>query len=250
MNSDNLGTLAIGCAVATTVLQLLDWLLPPAAVQKLRDLLERLWLWLAEQRAGRLFRRLLEPPTLARLAIILAAVIATSTLAFFVLVRAGTPRPQQIVEILLNLLAFCALGSSLSLAAFALSGFTWARRVALWVTLTKRPLAVLGRLTVVVALAALPLLVPGLLNQALGLRGSATGAYFGYFLVGVFIGMPALLLALAFLSLSWLLLLSVLAPLLRVAEFLVLRLAEHPKGPVLGLSALLAAIGALMKVFS
>lgn len=50
--------------------------------------------------------------------------------------------------------------------------------------------------------------------------------------------------------LTWLLLLGVLAAVLRVAEYVVRRVVEHPKGPVLGICALPGAIGGVLKIIS
>jgi hypothetical protein len=51
-------------------------------------------------------------------------------------------------------------------------------------------------------------------------------------------------------SLDWLILIWLLIILHSIANFIALRLAEHKEGPVLGLSALLVAIGAITKAFA
>jgi len=58
-----------------------------------------------------------------------------------------------------------------------------------------------------------------------------------------------LLIIILLCSIGWVLLIWCLISIHIVVKFLVLRIAEHKDGPVLGISALLVAIGALLKVF-
>jgi hypothetical protein len=51
------------------------------------------------------------------------------------------------------------------------------------------------------------------------------------------------------LSFVWLLLVLALMLLLRVLQFLVFRIATYDKGPVLAISALMTACGAILKFF-
>jgi hypothetical protein len=52
-----------------------------------------------------------------------------------------------------------------------------------------------------------------------------------------------------FVSLLWLGLFLLIRGLFRTLQFVLIRIAESPKGPVLGVSGLLVGIGALVKVF-
>jgi hypothetical protein len=58
-----------------------------------------------------------------------------------------------------------------------------------------------------------------------------------------------MLQAILFLSLYWLCFVWVLSGIGRVGEFLLLRIAESKEGPILGLSALLTAAGAVAKAY-
>jgi len=64
------------------------------------------------------------------------------------------------------------------------------------------------------------------------------------------VGLPALLVSLCVLTILFALGLAYVASaILYVAEFVVRRIAEYPKGPILALSALLGAVSALIKAF-
>ncbi len=75
------------------------------------------------------------------------------------------------------------------------------------------------------------------------------GGWVSTILIGVLWAESMLILTVLILSLLWLILIPILMILFRTTQFLLLRIVEYPKGPVLGLSGLLIGIAALIKAF-
>lgn len=51
-----MGTAAMGIGLLTGIVQLIEWLLPKSAHERINDLLTRVWVWLEDQKAGRLMK--------------------------------------------------------------------------------------------------------------------------------------------------------------------------------------------------
>ncbi len=246
--TDAIGSIAVWCGGATGVTQLLDWLLAEKAKASIRFCFERLWLWLAEQKTGKLLDALFSRRFLFWPPLILACV--SLTLSSFLL-AISWPTDTDFATLILNAIVFhFALPMTVSLGFLAAAGYFLLPKIASWLARPRQIVPLLGRL---VLCSFSTLALSGLLAWPMTLLMS--GEKDALLLWTGVLPLATLLASLLFtilllVAILWLITVGGLAAILKAGEFIFLRLAEHPKGPVLGASALVAALGLILKSFS
>jgi hypothetical protein len=243
---DVLGSLVIWCAAANAFVQLLDWLLPAKLVIALSDVLLGIWHWLAEQRLGR-FLRALHNPRVVRWLLLALCIAPLVLIASVVAVDISDgPQPLGVPEAIIVVYGVLP-GVVIAFLALAMAAHSRLSRLVGWVVAKRSPASTVLRIAALCALGFVSLV---LFERVLvltaasrsGLEDVMAGAILGL------LGGPTLVMTFMTLTaLTWLLALGALALLLTVTEFLVRRLVENPKGPMLGASALLGALGVLLK---
>jgi hypothetical protein len=240
-----LGTLVIALSAAVAVLALLDFFLSKAQKEWLSNAVIRMWSILDEARGWSFSDWVKQPRARWWLALSLGIfptlLISQSEFLINRFVDKSTATPKlNWIDIVAHITAFMIAVPLLFLLAWSLLAWLLQRR--------KLNLAVIllaasvGYLVVVVFMMLI--------------HGYFTGEGFGPVRHPVLIWvqtLAALPFLLAFLC-ALLVLLSigvayVASATLYVAEFVVRRIAEYPKGPVLALSALLGGVAALIKAF-
>ncbi|HSS79318.1 MAG TPA: hypothetical protein VLV54_21535 [Thermoanaerobaculia bacterium] len=258
--SDLLGSVAIWCGLGTALTQLVDWLLPQRTKTAFQAKFEEVWFWLSEQKAGKLLDYLFSPKllfwtplTLALLLLPLAVILAT-----LVWLSPPPPSPKPpgggaIVEVTneaaYDVFLFLIVAFTCGLALVAAIGYFFLPPLVRWITKRRSVAPLILRLALCSVITSV---LPGFLYLAFEYNW-LDSILFGRVSVILAIASliaSALFLLLMLISITWLLSVGVMASILRSLELIFLRLAEHPKGPVLGASALLAALGLLLRSFS
>lgn len=242
--ADLIGSLAVYFALAAAVIASLDWFLREPAKSKIRDVVERIWIWLDDQRVGRLLF-VLHNSKVVRWVLFGFSIAPLPFIAAMLLDRG----PLVVPEAVLVVRAFLP-GASVAFGILALAAHSSVSRLVAWIVARKSPTSTLARLTSLCAagISTLGALL-GLMAGA-GEGWSAVQMAAAFFGLGFF-GAPTFVLTLVALSMAaWLLALGALAIVLRAVASLALRLAEYPKGPVLGASVLLGAVGGVLKGLS
>lgn len=246
---DRLTDISMFVGVTIGLLTVVDWLLSDKQKEKLRDYFERLWVWLDDQRYGHFTRALRSrriqklltgalysillifqvsmvilhpeqlPKSFAKGPIIGGSLIALALI--FLLSRKVHPRVIDWVVGRGAVVGFFARGAAAYVAGMMtllliLILMLSARKMAPGPTVPHTLITIVDILIMVIVLY--PLLVETIL-------------------VGVMLGW----------SLLWFINVLLLLVFLRTTQFVVLRVVEYPKGPILGLSGLLIGIAAVLK---
>jgi hypothetical protein len=278
--ADIVGSIALWTGTLVGVLKLVDWLLSPRQKRRIASWAATVWIWLDEQRLGKFVSAVRSVRAQTVLSLVAHTIITLATLLFlgrvflgwtgYVEIYIGTPR-LHVFQVWVDVAAILL---SMSLLSFFLHP-----RITAWIARASSVPQYFLRVSFAVLLSYLTtrLYISGLLWAGLPLgegviEGSkflgpalfapGTDADYGGRLsvvmihaVTAILGAPlfieALLLTIISVSsVCWILLVCLLSGLHVTAKFIVLRIAEHKDGPVLGLSALLVAIGAMLKVFA
>jgi hypothetical protein len=275
---DILGSIALWIGTLGGVLKLVDWLLSPSQKRRIASWAATAWIWLDEQRLGKFVSAVRSIRAQQVLSLFAHAVVALAALSFlgrvflgwpgYVFIYIGTPR-LYVFQVWVDVAAVL-------LSTFLLSFFLHPR-IATWIGGAPSLPIYFLRASVAAGLSysIMRLYIAGLLLAGLPLgegvfNGSTflgpaefapgTDADYGgrlsvvtlHAVTAVF-GAPLLIEALLLViilicSVGWILFISLLSGLHITAKFVVLRIAEHKDGAVLGVSALLVAIGAILKV--
>jgi hypothetical protein len=275
--SDILGSIALWIGILGGVLKLVDWLLSPSQKRRIASWAATAWIWLDEQRLGKFVSavrsiRAQQILSLAAHAVIMLAVLFFLGRVFldwpgYVFIYIGTPR-LHVFQVWVDVAAIL-------LSAVLLSFFLHPR-ITTWIGGAPSVPFYLLRASVAAGLSysIMLLYMAGLFLMGLPL---GEGVFDGSTLVGpaefapgtdadyggrlsvvtlhavtAVFGAPLLIEALLLViilicSVAWILFICLLSGLHITAKFIVLRIAEHKDGPVLGVSALLVAIGAILK---
>jgi len=278
-----LSDIAIWTGAVLGLLKILDWLLRDPAKQWITEKAESAWIWLADQRAGKFTFLLKHKRVQIGFSIFAHAIMIL--ISFLYLARLylgwevdaslqlGHPRlyPEQLwIELL-------ALIISATIISWKIHPMltTWiANTSSLW-KYFGRSISVL-----IVTFVLLFLLITGFGtdfgNSWLGISigmGSSDISFANEAEIAVYedrlggkasvivvhainsvcgaavIVQMMLVQSIVFLSLYWLILVWIAMAFFRAAQFVLIRIVEHPKSPVLALSGLLVGIGAIVKAF-
>lgn len=277
---DIVGSITLWTGAFVGVLKLVDWLLSPRQKRTIASWAAAAWIWLDEQRLGKFVSAVRSVRTQTLLALVAHTVVTLAALLFlgrvflgwtgYVEIYIGTPR-LHVFQVWVDVAAI--------LLSMILVGFFLHPRIATWIAGAPSVPRYFLRASFAAALSYLimRLYISGLLWMGLPLgEGIQHGSKFlgpAFFAPGTdadyggrlrvvvthavtaILGAPLLMEALLLIIISvcsvwWIILVYLFSGLHVTAKFIVLRIAEHKDGPVLGLSALLVAIGAILKVFA
>lgn len=277
--ADIVASITLWTGALVGILKLVDWLLSPGQKRRIASWAASAWIWLDEQRLGKFVSAVrsvraqtvlsLVAHTLTTLAALLFLVRVFLGWTGYVEIYIGTPR-LHVFQVWVDV---AAISLSMILLSFYLHP-----RITTWIAgapsvpryfLRASCAALLSYL--IMRLYILGLLWAGLpLGEGVwdgskivgpALFAPGTDADYGGRLrvviihaITAILGAPLLietlmLIIIVVCSVCWILLVCVLSALHVTAKFIVLRIAEHKDGPVLGLSASLVAIGAILKIF-
>jgi hypothetical protein len=249
-----LTSLGIWVGGITAVLALVDWVLTEAQKKRLRGWGETAWLWLDDQRLGKFVNlvRKKGPQVAASITVIvffLAAAILGMTVEL-----AGKAVGKRIYLIL----GAYSLGL---IAAMVYVAWKIHPKITDWILRSASLKGFFGRCLAI----ALPCLAASFFIEYLLTFVVSTGDQSGRMAVVVSEQTYLIILAIVYLitspirfeagmvstmltfSLAWLVIVLLLMALFAIAKFVLIRIVESPKGPVLGLSGLLIA---LIKAFT
>jgi hypothetical protein len=245
------------------LLVILDWLMPREQKDRLKDMASTLWLWLSYQRSWPYLQKLTNPRAFDALFLSACALglVAFVMMYFFRPLRVADREPAETAEVMSEQADWFQLWGPIILCTVAIVGYAITRRWLLrgfaWVVsadTTKRLFARSG--------AALGIVYGSLL---LGI-GSLVGTQFGLmhlgwlsvpiqivfgavFLVVWMAGVSGFFLMYAII-LMWLYIstIFVMIFLFKGTQYVLLRMLEYDKGPLLAAAALLTAFGSVLKL--
>jgi len=276
---DIVGSIALWMGALGGALKLVDWLLSSGQKRKIASWAETTWIWLDEQRLGKFVSAVRSVRTQQALSLLAHAVVSLAALSFlgraflgwrgYVSIYIGTPR-LHLFQVWVDVAAI--------LLSCVLLSFFLHPRITTWIGKAQSVLFYVLRASIAAGLSysIMWLYIAGIFLLGLPpgegvLRGSTlvgpaefapgTDADYGGRLIVITLhavtalfGAPIfieafLLLTILICSVVWILWIFLLSGVHISAKFIVLRIAEHKDGPVLGISVLLLALGAILKVF-
>lgn len=235
-----LGSLTIALGGIAGLLAVLDWTLPREKKNWIRDKASTLWIWLSYQQTLPYIRKLQTP---------LAFDIFISFGALFVLVASIVYILNADATKLIGMLAFLIVLIPVVILFFTRERL---RRATVWLTRGNAGWRILAR---GVSLFIVVLVVAVLLTKGYDLLYADFPNHpFTFFPAGIVVAIAAfaammILYGLLFLV-GYIIGIYLTVLLFKVSEFIVLRVVEYDKGPVLGLAALLTGVGTILKALA
>jgi hypothetical protein len=235
------------------LLTVVDWSLSEKQKEQLRDYGERLWIWLDDQRYGR-FTRALRSRRVQKL---LTVTIYAILLIFQILIV--TLDPEYANGSLFSITVLIASLLGLPLAFFILRNvhstvIDWAvgRRGVFGFFVRSAAAYAVGSIALVLSfiLMLFASKLSGFGDPTVHLSIRVVGLVVQLIIACVAYPLAAettMIGAMLGWSLLWFLVVLLLLVSLRTIQFVVLRVVEYPKGPILGLSGLLIGIAAILK---
>lgn len=241
-----LGTLAIVLAVSAAVTQVLDFALSESAKSRLSLGLTHFWYWLERQRVGRLLDFLQNSRVISWVLVIISG-LALVVVIWSIAANFGQPVlvPEAVIWVY-----GVQPGFAIALVALTLSPFFGLAGLIRWITAKGRPLSTFLRVATVFLVAAVPVLLVASVIYLFSDSWDPRPFVVGVSVLAALTMPMALAAVLACLMATWLALLAALKVLLSILEFLVRRIIEYPKGPVLAANVLLGAAGVILKAIS
>ena len=247
-------TVLVWAGAVTVAVELLDWLLRDKHKRWITDRASAAWVWLDDQRAGKFTSLLLARIPRRIFAVGTPVLFALGTVrgneeAFFHLIQNFTVRDWR------SWIPFAGL--LLLLGPLAVMFWVIHSRVAGYLgtvrTLGSYFLSILCGTVLGFGLFTALVLLVKLTTEELGLGTQGWIPFlvgFPVFILGGAVVLEAgALFFLLYASFCWLILVYVLSMAAGVTRFILLRVAEHPKGPVIALGALASAVSGLVKLF-
>jgi hypothetical protein len=247
-----LTSMGIWVGAVTAVLAIVDWILTEPQKKLLRGWGEHAWLWLDDQRMGT-FLKFVRKRSLQIVAsvVIIVFFLLTGILGFVLELHSGSVVDRRIY------LVAGAYSASL-LAAMGFVAWKIHPRITDWILRSGTLLGFFIRCLLIssICLAAAFLID----NRATFLVAAAERnerMRMTYLIILSIIYLATspirfeagLVSTMLILSFVWFVMVLMLIALFAIIKFFLLRIVEYPKGPVLGLSGLLIAIAALVKIF-
>jgi hypothetical protein len=257
-----LASVTILTGVSGGILKGIDWLLPDSLRNRLKDSAATVWLWLSDQRAGKFTGLLRSQRTQRIFSLFTPVAIIAFTLAVVV---------QTYLHINLNVEANLELGYTriypievwVDVAALIISAaflsWRWHPRLAAWIARPQSLWDYFGRALVsfvtsfgLLCVALIPWYIIQDAGSSLEQRPSGPVVIVAIhtltaFAVAPFLAEILLLYAILVLSFCWLVLVWLMILAFRVVQFILIRIEKNPKGPVLAVCGILAAIGGVAK---
>ena len=269
-----IGTVALWSGAFVGVLKLLDWLLSPKQKEMVALWSMRAWVWLDDQRLGRFIAAVRNQRAQRALSILAHALIISMVGTFLGAAYLGWGVNATLTIGNPRIYRWQAWIDVVALLASMVIVTTWAHpRATRWISAARSLPRYFGRVRACVLLVGclgaayvglvswyMPDIEPMLsgpgtfesrFEAAFGGRQRVIAIHALTAVLAAPVLAEALLLQfILFLSVYWLALVWLIMGLHWFVKVLTLRIAEHKDGPVLGLSALLVAIGAIAKTFS
>ena len=240
MENHLLSDAAIFCGTGSSLLVFLDWLLTARQKEVVRDATTRVWYWLSVQTPQSYLR-------LARTKVAFVVCLVLGLLLFFAQdIAVAFSRGENGVNIIPYEAFFIIVLILLSAPIWYFYGY----RVYSWLISGTGPFRIFRDLTGLGVFIAIVFAAP--IELARVFLGEST-IYAGYVITGLFVWNPLGSLILSpFLILILptqivMLIVSAAMLLFVVLRTITVKIAEHDKGPVLAISALLTMIGAIVK---
>ncbi len=265
-----LTSLTIWTGAIVAALSVVDWLLTEAQKKTLKGWAESAWIWLDDHRMESLVRLL--KSYIFQLAISFSVFILLNILDDAILSLQGPARfPELHVSNRAISISFLGLTILMAPGAWFVHSI-----VTKWLVMRSSVRALFARCLVSYLIAAIGFFVTQMGSYWLVMGGVSlclAGMYsfpslwfesfpwcellllFAFGVLVLFVQSIFLLIEVYlsyivfFVSLLWLGLFALIRFLFRTSQFVLIRIVESPKGPVLGVSGLLVGIGALVKVF-
>ena len=258
--TDFMAWMAMWSGGALGVLVFVNWALSERQKTWINDRFIDLFIWLDDQRELKYLRHLRQFRWQVIVVILYAALALLMVLVMAYGILSGeaarTETPRGLVHAMLG----GYLGSFMATLFMARTAqpyvLDWVTKTeGSWSYIGRSTLALLAILPVTIVLAATYLIADWAMYPATASYDEYLGQRHPfYLLVGGAVMMFATTVALLVLT-SWLLVVIpvvvvlVIMSVFRVGQFVAARIAENPKGPIIGLSGLLTAIGAVAKLF-
>jgi hypothetical protein len=276
--TDFLASLSIWTGAVLAVLTVLDWALTNPQKNWLTDRAIALFVWLDDQRELK-YLKYLGKFRWQRFVIIIYAVLAGLAALLMAGLAALLIYTGEYESLVPRQFPYALLGQYLGSFVTALCMVRIVPRLLNWVTKTEASLVYIGRSTLILLTTLLVYVIsdcieeyvmfghtPGYLalifNRPSSVPASDEESLFEFIpssnpilnlLYGLYAG--SWVIFMLGMLISWILvvipvvLILILMLFLRVIQFITARIAENPKGPILGVSGLLTAVGALAKLF-
>jgi hypothetical protein len=232
-----LGSLTIGLGGTAGFLAVIDWLLPETRKKWISDRASTIWIWLSYQQSWPYIRKLRDPRAFNIFFAIGVVLVLVIAFKYIVLAEATV-----LLKIATGVIVLIPV-------AILLLVRTQLRRGLTWLTSVEAGWKILIRSVVicVIALTTAALLVE-LYNRLYSYYSSNPfPAFSAGMVVAISVIAIAMLLYALLLFTVYIVGIYLMICLFKISEFVVLRVAEYDKGPVLGLAALLTGIGTALK---
>jgi hypothetical protein len=236
-----LGSLTIGLGGTAGFLAVLDWMLPSARKDWVRDQASTVWIWLSYQQSWPYIRKLRNPRAFDIFCAVGVFLVLTIALVFIVGEHASVP-----IKVLTGVIVLIPVAVLYFVRAPLRRGLAWlTSKEAGWKILVHS----LVICVVALSVGAMLVQVYNYLHE-----NAFPASPFVTFPVAMAVAIAAIVI---FMLLYALLLFTfyivgvyLMVFLFKVSEFIVLRVAEYDKGPVLGLAALLTGVGAALQALA
>jgi hypothetical protein len=242
-----LTTLGIWFGAGIAILTIVDWILTERQKKRLTDWGAHAWIWLDDQRMGT-FLNFLRKKTyqITASVVIMVVFLVFGILGILVLT---TGLDDKKLFLLLGTYSLCLLAAMVFVAWKIHPRFTD------WIMRSPSLKGFFGRCALIAGLSlGLTFGIETVLHLVTKDVDSAGMSDLLILAIVYLLTSPirfeaGLVSTMLILSLAWLVTVLLLMALFAVMKFFLIRIVEYPKGPVLGLSGLLIAIAALIKVF-
>jgi hypothetical protein len=243
-----LASLGLWVGAGIAILTLVDWILTESQKKRLTGWGETAWLWLDDQRTGKFLEFLKRKPYQVAASIVLTVIFLAAAIAGVLALL-----PQIADKAVTVVIVLYCVGLALSMIFVAWKVHP---RVAYWIIRSPSLVKFFGRSFMLSAAGVLLTMLIEYLMEIVG-HTFDPGQGRRYFIIVAVVSFVAaalrletgLVAAMLVLSVIWLVVVLVIMAVFAVIKFLLLRIVEYPKGPVLGLTGLLLAIAAIIKIF-
>jgi hypothetical protein len=239
-----IGNVSIILGVAGGVLTLMNWWLPKDSKQWISDKADTLWIWLSYQRTWPFLKKLQNPNAFTLILLLGSVLFFTGSMLFYIPVTTSAKPSLATFE-------SGSLIPGVLVGLFAMSKLRrWFQRGFVWITTTSKSAELMLRAMGTFCAMAIVLYIIMLSLQAIHSKEPTNFIYAAQLLL-LLAGVPVFLaLVLMGIICAYLIGVFVLIAVFKLLQAITLRAADYDKGPILGLAALLAALGGILTAFA
>ncbi len=263
-----LGNISFWVGLSLGSLTILDFLLRDKQKKWLSDKAEIFWLWLDEQKAGQ-FTKLLLKDRVQKGLVILAHSMIIFIIGSFVLnvffgfninadFQIGQPRIykwQIWIDVAAMVLSMIVVTKYVH--PYLIKRLKFLPTVKSYLLKSLKGFGLLCLIAVMLVLAEMPIINPTMdLRTTADIENHFGGKAIVIILhtITAIIGSPimsevSLFMFMLYIGVYWIIVVYIIMFIFRLLQFILIRIAENPKGPVIALSGLLTGIGGIVKVF-